>query len=156
MAATSSYRLVVVLALVMLCSNFARVVSFTSIPSSPFSSKHLLSQNSKKNFATISSLAPDITTILKMASNKDERSYDTSKVDGTKGGAYFMAIVLLANVWLFTIPTEFRRAHIYPEGNSNLYSDPKAMTGKEWASGIAHYYANGGGVVFDFSIEGNE
>jgi hypothetical protein len=30
------------------------------------------------------------------------------------------------------------------------------MTAKEWASGVAEYYANGGGIKFDFSIEGNE
>ena len=133
------------LVLAILCSNFAFVASFTTI------SNNVISQ---KKYSRISTTSSSITprnfneiTSLGMAQ---------SDIDGTKTGSYFMAVVLLLNVWLFSIPTEFRRAHIYPEGNAGLYTDAKAMTAKEWASGVAKYYANGGGVKFDFSIEGNE
>lgn len=131
----------------ILCSNFAFVASFTTI------SNNVISQKKYNRISTTpSSITPrnfnEITTSsLGMAQ---------SDIDGTKTGSYFMAVVLLANVWLFSIPTEFRRAHIYPEGNAGLYTDAKAMTAKEWASGVAEYYANGGGIKFDFSIEGNE
>ena len=90
-----------------------------------------------------------------MAANDEERT-KMSKIDGSEGGTYFLAAVLLVNVWLFSIPTEFRRAHLYPEGNAGIYSDPKGMTAKDWASGVAQYYANGGGIKFDFSVEGRE
>ncbi|KAK1735076.1 hypothetical protein QTG54_014142 [Skeletonema marinoi] len=140
-----------VLALAMICSNFASVTSFT-IPSSAntLSNNHLLGQNSR-----ISTSFSQNHKALKMAADDEERT-KSSKIDGSVGGTYFLAAVLLANVWLFTIPTEFRRAHLYPEGNAGLYSDPKGITAKDWAAGVAQYYANGGGVKFDFSVEGKE
>ena len=88
-----------------------------------------------------------------MASDDKEKK---SRIDGSKEGTYFFAAVLVANIWVFTLPTEFRRAHLYPEGNAQIYSDPKGMTAKDWAAGVAQYYANGGGIKFDFSIEGSE
>ena len=143
--------LVLALALAMICSNFASVTSFT-IPSSAntLSNNHLLGQNSR-----ISTSFSQNHKALKMAADDEERT-KSSKIDGSVGGTYFFAAVLLANVWLFTIPTEFRRAHLYPEGNAGLYSDPKGITTKDWAAGVAQYYANGGGVKFDFSVEGKE
>ena len=135
------------LALAMVCSNFVSVASFTTTtPLSPVSN-NFLSHNIR--IATISSTSTcnHEVTALKMAQ---------SDIDGTKTGAYFMAVVLIANVWLFSIPTEFRRAHIYPEGNAGLYTDPKAMTASDWANGVAEYYKSGGGINFDFSIEGRE
>lgn len=36
-----------------------------------------------------------------------------------------------------------------------IYAESRnCMTQQEWAGGIADYYANGGGIKFDFSIEG--
>ena len=143
------------LALAIACSNVALVTSFTTLssrkgtrnkakfPEFPAYQNSLLSTSCSTHGA------------LQMAANDEERT-KSSKIDGSVGGTYFLAAVLLVNVWLFSIPTEFRRAHIYPEGNAGLYSDPKGITAKDWAAGVAQYYANGGGVKFDFSIEGRE
>lgn len=136
-----------VLAIAVVCCNFAPVKSFTT----PLSMKTLR----KGSLISISNSSPIHNGSLKMAADNEERTR-SSKIDGSVGGTYFLAAVLLANVWLFTIPTEFRRAHLYPEGNAGLYSDPKGMTAKDWAAGVAQYYANGGGVKFDFSVEGKE
>lgn len=136
-----------VLAIAVVCCNFAPVDSFTTQ-----SSVKTLRKGSPVSLTTSS---PNHNRALKMAADDEERT-KSSKIDGSVGGTYFLAAVLLANVWLFTIPTEFRRAHLYPEGNAGLYSDPKGMTAKEWSAGVAQYYANGGGIKFDFSIEGRE
>ena len=146
------------LAIAIACSNVASVASFTT----------QASQKGTRNKAKIPEFpaykyknSPWISTscsnhgALQMAANDEERT-KSSKIDGSVGGTYFLAAVLLVNVWLFSIPTEFRRAHLYPEGNAGLYSDPKGITAEDWAAGVAQYYANGGGVKFDFSIEGRE
>lgn len=142
---TAAKRSMAYLALAILCSNFAFVASFTTI------SNNVISQ---KKYSRISTTSSSI--IPRNFNEITSLGMAQSDIDGTKTGSYFMAVVLLLNVWLFSIPTEFRRAHIYPEGNAGLYTDAKAMTAKEWASGVAEYYANGGGIKFDFSIEGNE
>jgi hypothetical protein len=144
-----------VLAFAMFCSNFVSVASFTAPSANMLRNEgsNLLGSGNGR-ISTSYPVVPNMTA-LQMAAGDDE-SYDKRKIDGSNGGTYFMALVLLVNVWLFTIPTEFRRAHLYPEGNAGLYSDPKGITAKDWAAGVAQYYANGGGIKFDFSIEGNE
>lgn len=136
-----------VLAIAVVCCNFAPVKSFTT-PSS-------VNTLQKSVPISISTSFPNHNRALKMTADDEERT-KSSKIDGSVGGTYFLAAVLLANVWLFTIPTEFRRAHLYPEGNAGLYSDPKGMTAKDWAAGVAQYYAKGGGINFDFTVEGRE
>mmetsp|Transcript_8648 Transcript_8648/g.13451 ORF Transcript_8648/g.13451 Transcript_8648/m.13451 type:complete len:155 (-) Transcript_8648:1400-1864(-) len=142
-----------VLAIAVVCSNFAPVKSFTMVGKG---TNNLFGKNSRiSRSVTISTTSSNHDRALKMAADDEERT-KSSKIDGSAGGTYFLAAVLLANVWLFTIPTEFRRAHLYPEGNAGLYSDPKGITAKDWAAGVAQYYGNGGGVKFDFSVEGRE
>ena len=65
-------------------------------------------------------------------------------------------LAMFVNVWMFSVPTEFRRAKMCSEEQVLLYPDSNCMTFKSWKEGIAEYYANGGGVKFDFSIEGKE
>jgi hypothetical protein len=66
-----------------------------------------------------------------------------------------MALVLLANVWVFSIPPEFRRAYICPNPSceANRVACKNCVTLEEWTNGIQDYYRNGGGIQFDFSID---
>lgn len=76
---------------------------------------------------------------------KDPRAY----LRGSEfRGAVLLGLVLLVNVWLFSIPPEFRRAEICLRESA---SDCVKL--QDWASQIKAYYDAGGGVVFDFSIE---
>ncbi|KAL9184201.1 hypothetical protein ACHAXT_002287 [Thalassiosira profunda] len=88
-------------------------------------------------------LARSSTTSLRMGDDTDGR--------GT--GKVLLVLAMLANVWAFSIPVEFRRARFCTEEDVRLYPDRHCMTFDMWKSGIADYYANGGGVEFDFSIE---
>lgn len=72
---------------------------------------------------------------------------------GSRGITLF-CIVALFNVWLFSIPTEFRRAKYCSEEQVRLYPDSNCMTKDMWIGGIQEYYTNGGGIKFDFSSEG--
>jgi hypothetical protein len=86
--------------------------------------------------------------------SKDDEPYDTGYVTGSTTGAFLMAFVLLINIWIFSIPTEFRRARICKEEDVMMYPNKNCITAKEWTKGVGDYYKNGGGVQFDFSIEG--
>jgi hypothetical protein len=57
---------------------------------------------------------------------------------------------------MFSIPTEFRRARICTDEDVRLHPEEHCTTFASWRTGVAEYYANGGGVKFDFSIEGKE
>lgn len=82
---------------------------------------------------------------------------NNSDLDGTTRGIPILIAALLVCIWSFSIPPEFRRAHIcmtdqcVPIENRKYCHDCKTM--KELKEGIQQYYANGGGVQFDFSIE---
>jgi hypothetical protein len=73
--------------------------------------------------------------------------------DGTDVGKYLLLFVFLVNVWAFSIPVEFRRARFCTEEDVRLYPDRHCTTFETWKTGIIDYYANGGGVNFDFSVE---
>jgi len=69
-----------------------------------------------------------------------------------------MGIVMFLNVWMFSLPPSFRRQEICtPEvyeqivakGNEDKYD---CITMEMWKDSIVQYYKDGGGVVFDFSI----
>mmetsp|Transcript_52350 Transcript_52350/g.126623 ORF Transcript_52350/g.126623 Transcript_52350/m.126623 type:complete len:200 (-) Transcript_52350:79-678(-) len=79
---------------------------------------------------------------------------DPDKVWKTLGldrAAIIMPIVLLINIWFFTIPPEFRRARMCSEMDTAAYPE-QCMTPKMFASGIVDYYKGGGGIQWDFSI----
>jgi hypothetical protein len=92
---------------------------------------------------------------LSQSQNKDD---DSSEADplGIKRGAYLMVLILALNVWIFSIPTEFRRTRFCTEEQVLLFPDSKCKTFGQWKSQIVDYYGNGGGVKFDFSIEDKE
>lgn len=85
--------------------------------------------------------------------SKDERPnfYGESE----KRGAILLSFVMLLCVWSFSIPVELRRDHLCftEKCASNRSSCYDCITIGEWYEKISEYYAGGGGVNFDFSVE---
>lgn len=75
--------------------------------------------------------------------------------DGTGRGNYILTFVLFVVLWTFSIPVEFRRAHICQTQRciDNRAACYDCVTPEEWKAGIVEYYKGGGGVQFDFSID---
>jgi hypothetical protein len=82
------------------------------------------------------------------------RSRENNNIDGTNQGIIMQWIALLVCIWLFSIPTEFRRAHFCTTNQctTNRSKCYDCVTFGEWIGVIAKYYQNGGGIQFDFSI----
>jgi hypothetical protein len=98
---------------------------------------------------------PNTTTIICFSNNSD----DNDGVDDPLGlfrGSIVFFVVFLFNVWLFSIPTEFRRNRFCTEEEVRLYPERNCMTSEMWLDGISKYYQNGGGAQFDFSIANKE
>jgi len=72
---------------------------------------------------------------------------------GLKRGNIIFPIIFLLNVWAFSIPVEYRRARICSEEQVRDNPGSKCMTTETWRKGVADYYANGGGIKFDFSVD---
>jgi hypothetical protein len=96
--------------------------------------------------------APSKADALRLRSSKDD---DNAAVDGTGRGLVVMAISLFACVWIFSIPPEFRRAHICTSDRPSVGADGTSTCVPlgAWAEDVADYYKGGGGVHFDFSID---
>lgn len=75
-------------------------------------------------------------------------------VYGQGRGSVLLGVVLLLNVWIFSIPPYFRRVHwcATPTCIENHVACDNCVTVSEWTAGIAEYYRNGGGIEFDFTI----
>lgn len=86
-----------------------------------------------------------------LASNDSKDDGYNSRVGGLKEGLAILSLSLIVSVWLFSIPTEFRRARFCSEQESAIYE--QCYTVDQWTSGIADYYKNGGRVQFDFSVD---
>jgi hypothetical protein len=95
------------------------------------------------------------TTLVRFSHNSNNNEEEDTLGVGNRGISLFLA-VLLFNVWLFSIPPEFRRAKNCSAEQVRLNPDSKCMTSEMWWGGIAEYYRTGGSVQFDFSIEGKE
>jgi hypothetical protein len=97
-------------------------------------------------------VSPTTTTTLWMGGMNN---YDGS-TDGTDVAPYLLAFSCAIAVWLFTIPVEFRRTKLCSEEETVQYPT-LCTTPAKWSRDIQDYYANGGGVKFDFSVakEGN-
>lgn len=70
-------------------------------------------------------------------------------------GNILLGFALAVCIWAFSIPPELRREHFCftdkcVENRSYCYD---CVTFGEWYGQVKEYYANGGGVHFDFSIE---
>ena len=145
--------------LISVAASMALLLS--SLPhATPFATKPLLSVPSTTakyvhhNNDAILSTQFTSTSSTSLSMSKEDEPYDTGYVDGSTTGAFLMAFVLLINIWIFSIPTEFRRARICKEEDVVLYPNKNCITADEWFRGVGDYYKNGGGVQFDFSIEG--
>ena len=98
-----------------------------------------------------STLAPS--RMIPLFSEPPNRDGRTNDIIGIRRGFYLMGVVLLLNVWIFSIPPEFRRAKICTEEQVIMFPKSGCMTGKMWADGVSAYYSNGGGISFDFTID---
>lgn len=70
-------------------------------------------------------------------------------------GNVLLGFALAVCIWAFSIPPDLRREHFCftdkcVENRSYCYD---CVTFGEWYGQVKEYYANGGGVHFDFSIE---
>ena len=85
----------------------------------------------------------------------DLKNYGSDDPLGLKQGAYLFGLVGFLCVWVFSVPVEFRRARMCSEEQVRTAAPERnCMTFGTWRQGIADYYSNGGGVNFDFSVEG--
>ena len=74
--------------------------------------------------------------------NDEKGTEYIDRVQGMNSGLYLGALVLALNVWIFSIPVEFRRTRICNEADTAAFPN-RCMTGEMWRSGIADYYKNG-------------
>ena len=146
--------------LLVCLSSLSTVVSFTVIPSrvAAMPTHHVRPPPSSRQLhlmdthpATVTHANPTTTALHMNFSPPPEGDYG-----GLGRGKILLAIVMLANIWAFTIPPEFRRARLCNEEDVKLYPERNCTTFKAWRKGVAEYYANGGGINFDFSVEGKE
>ena len=84
---------------------------------------------------------------------RDNEPHYSGDPTGLQRGLLIFPLVLLVNVWMFSIPVEYRRARICSEEQVRENPDSKCMTTETWRRGVADYYANGGGIKFDFSVD---
>lgn len=91
----------------------------------------------------------------KGTNNNSDFVNDIYGVNIERGGVLF-ALVFLLTLWQFSIPPEFRRARFCSDYQVRLYPQSKCITPENWAKGIKEYYQQGGGIQWDFSIEGRE
>ncbi|KAL7494817.1 hypothetical protein ACHAWT_005968 [Skeletonema menzelii] len=151
-------RLPYAAATVAIFASVGVVSSFTTITPSRAASRSVVSNQQPWKFIdssmttqqTFVSHPTDTTTTALQMSGGSNPDVDT---DGTDAGKYLLFLVLLVNVWAFSIPVEFRRARFCSEEDVRLNPDSHCITFENWKSGIVDYYANGGGVNFDFTVE---
>lgn len=118
------------------------------VPSSYSNTYGLITPQSQLKTITSSS-----STKLLLAKKEDE-------MQGIGRGLPIMALALLATIWSFSIPPEFRRAYICSDRCSLAENRARpqcnsCVTGEEWINGVKQYYRDGGGIQFDFSIDPN-
>jgi hypothetical protein len=81
--------------------------------------------------------------------------------DGTDRGIIVQVIVVLAALWFFTVPPEFRRTKICPPtaspdefvATTQGLRPRDCITSKEFQQRVQEYYEKGGGIQWDFSID---
>jgi len=160
----SSLPLVAAL-LLFCCLNVEMATSFTATPSSLGVQKHISTLN---NLQTSSRLPIKTTTLIPNNKNQYvnnntvptttttlQMSGGGSNVDGSREGRILLIISCLAVVWGFSIPPEFRRARICTEEQvAAAAKEAHCTTFDNWKSELSQYYKDGGGVKFNFSVEG--
>mmetsp|Transcript_2087 Transcript_2087/g.3062 ORF Transcript_2087/g.3062 Transcript_2087/m.3062 type:complete len:172 (-) Transcript_2087:4-519(-) len=124
--------------------------TLTNKPSSSLS-RQINNISNRKNYcsSSLKTPPPTTTTSLQNQNNNDNESLDYD--DGRSNGLVLLGVICAVAVWLFSIPTEFRRSSICSKEDAAVYDN--CYTWKQWTSGISQYYQEGGGVQFDFSID---
>ena len=128
----------------------ARCEAFQMHPLLSTAARQLVQQSQENKF-----------TSSPISRNKSTELYDV-KADRPKfmdesesRGNVLLGFALAVCIWAFSIPPELRREHFCftdkcVENRSYCYD---CVTFGEWYGQVKEYYANGGGVHFDFSIE---
>lgn len=116
-----------------------------------------VSRNSFATFEkrTIQKSAPNRYKSTALFLSQEEPPKGKLSQDGVDRGIPILGLVLLACVWIFSIPPEFRRAYVCSDGcaeNRSLEVCHNCVTADEWKQGVIDYYKNGGGIQFDFSV----
>mmetsp|Transcript_22364 Transcript_22364/g.54171 ORF Transcript_22364/g.54171 Transcript_22364/m.54171 type:complete len:155 (-) Transcript_22364:274-738(-) len=139
-------------ALMLIIGSLSSVASFTAAPTKVAPTQHAapISPTTLPRQRQLHSIGS--TTALGMNFSPPGDS-DTG---GLRAGVPILVIAMLVNVWMFSIPTEFRRARLCSEEDVKLHPEAHCTTFAAWRTGIAEYYANGGGVEFNFDVEGKE
>lgn len=152
-------RLVLMLALSALANTSEAFTATSAINTRACGSKMPVVGSSISSRSSSGSIESRFSTELQDRKNdvsSEERGSDeVNTLIGIDRGLYLWAIVIAINIWFFSIPVEFRRTRFCNEADSAAYPD-RCMTTKQFTSGIAKYYRNGGGIKFDFSVEGKE
>ena len=105
---------------------------------------------------TTNSKRKSAVSLCQQRSNNNNNQGDGDVLGISGRGVALFLFVFVVNVWLFSIPPEFRRAKNCTAEQVLLYPDSNCMTTEMWWGGVLDYYRNGGGIKFDFSIEGRE
>jgi len=106
--------------------------------------------------ATPSHLLYERKTPLYLSKDENPDEKDMGSITGTDQGVWLLGLAVICSVWFFTIPTEFRRSRLCDAEQVKLYPESKCITPSGWWSGVTGYYANGGGISWDFSLEENQ
>ena len=82
---------------------------------------------------------------------------DLDELQGTNIGKVILFFVMLFVIWGFTIPVEIRRSSICTDDRclSDRSKCYNCKTLGELSQEVKEYYANGGGIKFDFSVDPN-
>ena len=97
-----------------------------------------------------SSFVAPTTTTTQLHGKSPPSGYQGTN-DGIGRGIYLQLIVFGFCAWMFTIPPEFRRAHFCNADTDRATQE--CVTEGEWIQGVKDYYAGGGGIKWDFSID---
>jgi hypothetical protein len=77
-------------------------------------------------------------------------------LEGSNGrGLTILTLALAICVWIFSIPPEIRREHICTTSAcvANRMKCYDCVTFDEWKEQVSDYYRNGGGIMFDLSVD---
>jgi hypothetical protein len=96
---------------------------------------------------TTSSVSVTTTTTLWGEMSRD------ADVDGLKNAPFILLGAVVLGIWLFSVPSDYRRARLCSEQQVIDNPGSRCMTFETWSNGIVDYYKNGGGVNFDFTVE---
>ena len=108
--------------------------------------------------ATVATSASSSSLFLASDDNKNEGTNAQNYLSDAQNRGYVLqGFVLLVCLWFFSIPPEFRRQPICSQETYDYYvsrdGSTNCVTSDMWTNEIKDYYANGGGIQFDFSID---